>query len=154
MSRIFQRSIIFAIIGYLSVATFAHGGPCLSRLQCHKVAGIQRGESNHRNFLALRGGDGEDQAGLEHDVAALSINQDGNAEKQSMHESEPWLKELEEKLKAELGEDGKPLSKNELKRRLKTARVEREREEKKEKQRAAAKGACFSCGNTCSDITA
>jgi hypothetical protein len=43
-----------------------------------------------------------------------------------------------EKLKTELGEDGQPLSKNEVKRRLKAARVEREREEKKEKQKAAA----------------
>ncbi len=88
-----------------------------------------------KKVLFLRGG-GEDEAGPED--ALENANQDGNAGKQASHESEPWLRELEEKLKTELGEDGKPLSKNEVKRRLKAARVEREREEKKEKQKAAA----------------
>ena len=132
LSRHLSRSLICAFFGCMVVLASAGGGPYLASLSKANKIIFKPHVTDAKYRLTLRGG-GEDEASP--DDTTVPMNQDG---KQASHESEPWLKELEDKLRTELGDDDKPLSKNEIKRRLKAARVEREREEKKEKQRAAS----------------
>jgi hypothetical protein len=92
-------------------------------------------------WLVLRGGMGEaeitkicDNVNKSTPLGDLSAlkSELSNIQQQSS-DMDLWLKEQEQKLKSELGPDGNPLSKNELKRRLKALRVEKERSEKKSK---------------------
>ena len=93
-------------------------------------------------WLVLRGGTDEDIGNLElrptvNGSTPLSdfsgLKQGISDIQQHASELDSWLKEQEHKLKSELGPDGNPLSKNELKRRLKQLRVDKERADKKTK---------------------
>ena len=97
------------------------------------------------SWLVLRGGGEESVKEIdEHDPenhnetdnAALGDFTQMKKEISDIHattENDSWLKEQEQKLKSEVGPDGNPLSKNELKRRLKLLRLEKEKAEKKAK---------------------
>jgi hypothetical protein len=82
-----------------------------------------------RAALRVRGGAGSkgvDEVGASLEAMKVDGSQDGRNV-----ETDSWLVELEAKLRNEVDAEGNPLSKNELKRRLKAAKTERERSTKR-----------------------